>query len=274
MHEEPDTIFHYTDAAGFIGITKSKKLWASCIECLNDEREFRHGLDLAGQIAKTFNRPEIPDATARIESFIEVMSRLWGMGIFSCSFSARRDLLSQWRGYCGAGNGYNIGLDVKMLQEACRTQGFSLQRCLYDIEEQKDLLRPWIKKMFDGEYDNYGLPNEKDRIDKAAEQTAYAVRTFVPLLKDASFSEEEEWRLIGNVNSHEDPRWKARPGKTLLIPYVEIDLSQDPKIFSTVTIGPGPFSREKLNFITLQQLLNSGIKAGNVQTSTVPYRYW
>jgi hypothetical protein len=46
----PDELFHYTDAAGLIGILANKgELWASDARCMNDTRELEHGNELLRQ---------------------------------------------------------------------------------------------------------------------------------------------------------------------------------------------------------------------------------
>jgi hypothetical protein len=275
MATDPNDVFHYTDSNGFLAITKTKTMWASCIECLNDEREFRHCLDLAGQIAQSFNRLEYLNAPRRIESFVDVLGRLWGMYIFSCSFSAQGDLLSQWRGYCGTGNGYNIALNLEKLKTFCQQHGYMLRPCVYEKVDQENLLRPIVQRLFEGGFDDMSIESLDERIIKASDSAAYTVREQAPFLKDYAFREEEEWRLVAYVNSHEDPRWKARPGKTSLVPYIEIDFSSAVEMISHVTVGPGPFNRDKLGFITKQHMLKSGLDINvNAKISTVPYRYW
>src|ERR1700678_2741703 len=38
----PDILWHYTNAAGFLGICRSGKLWATNTDYLNDASEMRH----------------------------------------------------------------------------------------------------------------------------------------------------------------------------------------------------------------------------------------
>jgi hypothetical protein len=273
-HMEPTHVFHYTDAAGFLAITKSRTVWASCVECLNDEKEFRHGLDVAGQMAHFYNREEVPYAQERLVAFLDILSRLWGMAIFSCSFSAQQDLLSQWRGYCGSGNGYNIGFGLEIMKRFCEKNDYVFRKCIYDRAEQENVLRPIVQKLFEGGFDNYTIDSGHDRLVNASEQAAYIIREYAAFFKDHAFKEEEEWRLVAYVYNHEDPRWSIRPGKTSLIPYIKVDLSSAEGIISQVTIGPGPFDRMKLFHITASHNLNARLGHIQINTSNVPYRFW
>ena len=270
-------VFHYTDAQGFLAVSRSKKLWASCIECLNDEREFHHGLDMAGDMATRLRwaeYPHLPNVEERVDTFVYALSRLWAMYIFSTSFSAKGDLLSQWRGYCGNGNGYNLGFDLEKMKTFCARNGYIFKPCVYETAEQEELLRPIIVKLFSAGFDDNSIFPLEERIKNASEMAADAVREHAPFMKDCAFREEEEWRLVVHVNSSADPRWLARPGRNSLVPYCEIDLSSNTDVFSQVTIGPGPFSREKLNFIARSHLRKVELGHINLVNSKVPFRYW
>jgi hypothetical protein len=43
---EPATLYHYTSAAGLLGILKTRSIWATNIRFMNDTREFALALDL------------------------------------------------------------------------------------------------------------------------------------------------------------------------------------------------------------------------------------
>jgi hypothetical protein len=48
----PQTLYHLTDTAGFVGIVSSKRLWASLVTSLNDASEVEYGLTLAVDILR------------------------------------------------------------------------------------------------------------------------------------------------------------------------------------------------------------------------------
>ena len=50
--EEAPALFHYTDAAGLLGILKSRSLWATDFRSLNDASEMHYGMDLAHGLIK------------------------------------------------------------------------------------------------------------------------------------------------------------------------------------------------------------------------------
>jgi hypothetical protein len=120
----PDVLYHYTDAAGLLGIVQTGALWVTDAEYLNDAQELQ------------FGRPELRDALMRAADNLclkgaedegpscsratimrEAATHLASGGFFldkpahaayvAC-FCEDGDLLSQWRGY-GPLGGFAIG---------------------------------------------------------------------------------------------------------------------------------------------------------------------
>ena len=44
--QPPKILYHYTDQEGLLGIIGKKEIWASHTQYLNDQREFRHAIEL------------------------------------------------------------------------------------------------------------------------------------------------------------------------------------------------------------------------------------
>jgi hypothetical protein len=61
-------------------------------------------------------------------------------------------------------------------------------------------------------------------------------------IKHPSFREEREWRLISTTIPREDPRCLVRVGRSMFIPYVEINLvAIGPSIpVKEIIVGPTP----------------------------------
>jgi hypothetical protein len=119
---------------------------------------------------------------------------------------------------------------------------------------------------------------------------------FAWVYKHKSFEEEEEWRLTLSTFpfSPQKPRQQLstamrqllygeddpipglcfRPGKSMLIPYREIDFSAlGTSFIKKVTIGPSPhpdLSAKAVNDL----LVTHGIKNCEIKLSEVPYRHW
>jgi hypothetical protein len=127
-------LYHYTDAAGLLGIIKRSSwdlgfdwpelesrldqaghLLASDVRYMNDSRELTYGAeifvarlrDAAGDPSLAENAQFLCQRLASIFSSDEVFD--YPLRCFASCFCARGDLLSQWRGYAGGAGGYAIG---------------------------------------------------------------------------------------------------------------------------------------------------------------------
>ena len=49
----PELLYHYTDQKGLLGIVKSREIWATHHQCLNDTQEFLHAKGLIRGEIKT-----------------------------------------------------------------------------------------------------------------------------------------------------------------------------------------------------------------------------
>lgn len=104
-------IWHYTDAAGVLGILSSHCLWATNAAMLNDHREIAHGMEVMDEVFNALR--SAGDLAGDDEAFVADaidMSKdnlLTGTGVFVISASRERNSLSQWRAY----GGYAVGLD-------------------------------------------------------------------------------------------------------------------------------------------------------------------
>jgi hypothetical protein len=124
-----DTLFHYTTAAGLLGILSSSTLWATDLRFLNDAQEALYARDLFMEMiwgADPATQPGHPlhdNAKAFGETFVEY--RKWVVKdlnspkfpVYVTCFCESGDLLSQWRAY-GTDHGYAIGVKPDVLKTA------------------------------------------------------------------------------------------------------------------------------------------------------------
>jgi hypothetical protein len=140
----PGLLYHYTDAAGLIGIIESGCLWASDYRHLNDRKEYLLGAQLlrkeidASQLEDQ-HRVDLHNLVANTQKTCYVLS-----------FSERRDQLSQWRAYCPSGNGYSLGFGQhNALFQSAKQRDFNLVRCVYDHTEQRELCQSLVSSFPD-----------------------------------------------------------------------------------------------------------------------------
>ncbi len=108
----PAEIWHYTNAAGLVGILQSGKLFATQVSYLNDSLEQRYFGDLVligiKQRMVTNTDPEI--AILLKVAHDALLNRDFSAARhFVTCFSEVGDDLGQWRGYGGGECGYAIG---------------------------------------------------------------------------------------------------------------------------------------------------------------------
>ncbi len=111
-------LYHYTDAAGLLGIVGNQHFRFTSYLHLNDPSELRYGIDVATEVLE-----EIGTAEGIVKLFCGMVADLFKhqnlsdtFGFFVGSFSRARDDLGQWRSYGDNGRGFAIGLSPDLFQ--------------------------------------------------------------------------------------------------------------------------------------------------------------
>jgi hypothetical protein len=281
-----NVIYHYTNQSGFLGIVENKELWATKIHFMNDSSEFRIAFDM---IEERLTRSEIGDHNVlgpmegerwssltprqrRAHIFWRGMERIINVNVCVVCFCTSGDLLSQWRGYSG-GSGLSIGFSVQGLQAVGDERGFLLAPCIYDKSEQSKIIQELCDHYLEDpsikDYDTgYGFFHTATRC--------------AAFFKDASFYEEDEWRLVSPpIEARE---FEFRSGRSTLIPYykVKLPLASDSSPIEHVIVGPCPHMDSAVSAVETmlirekigkQHVGPPGI-VPQVSPSAIPYRNW
>jgi hypothetical protein len=174
----PDTLYHYTSAQALLGILQSRKLWLSGRWNLNDSNEGVVFCERPREYATEKGSDE-----ARVGAIVDRLSELES---YVACFSAKRDLLSQWRGYANQGAGVCIGFEPNMLIELIRGGNECLlQQVTYSDKVAE--LRDETRSLLDALLISHGSPRS-DFIQSAAK--------VMWTIKNRAFEEEDEYRLI------------------------------------------------------------------------------
>lgn len=269
-------IFHYTSQQGLLGIIKSKTIWATNIRYLNDATEFAYAVELAQrkilEIKQTTSTKVDIDLLERINSRLESIEEA---NIFVCSFSEDGNLLSQWRAYCPNANGFSIGFEYSQLQGPMDRQSFKLVKCIYDYAIHTQIIRQLILKSIETFHTKAKLLNENSGAEDAAKEFVSKFFQISPMLKDSSFSEEKEWRLISDPIPVNNPQVRFREGKSMIIPYFEFKLVKEDEHLSIRRIFIGPTPHNNLSNGSVRDLLfANGVKSWEIRLSRIPYRGW
>ncbi|KQN51236.1 hypothetical protein ASE99_24270 [Serratia sp. Leaf51] len=276
----PRMLYHYTDQAGFLGIAGNQELWATKIQYLNDNREFNLAADIAGDILQDKLKKT---SNERIAQTIKDLSlRILKMGktnICVCSFSEKADLLSQWRGYSRGMAGYCLGFRSAILNGISQSNNFALKKCIYNPAAQ----RFEIVKVLDMLIDKHMMDEDRNGTYKEGRGLSSFFTPFVrdvdeslsmifPLIKDASFEEEAEWRLVskGHV-SYDDLHF--RPGNSAIIPFTKLNLEGAiNNCLTDIIVGHTP--NKDLAIASTRDFLHSRMIIASVNSSDIPYRNW
>ena len=265
----PYPIYHYTDAAASISILERKQLWATKIRHLNDGTEYVHARDWLVEELRRRDTPSLSKGLKAVQEATGLSLSGGDLGrtvvhgpetdapVYVVSFSGRKDLLSQWRGYCPSGNGYAFGFDVGAFpsQPLSRIQ---LVKCAYGPTERERLCKALIESW--GECD----PHSQADVARLYRNTV----TVMAAIKDKGFEEEDEWRI---VSIHPEVV-RFRPGRHGIVPYTPIDIAPDGFLkLNEIWLGPNSDADTASSALTLL-LKTSGFENVTLEKSETPIR--
>ena len=292
-------LYHYTTQTGLLGIIKDRQVWATHTQYLNDRREFLHAVDLVrGEIQRLLDERNTGQEAAS-EGRKEALNRMHEMLLMSpehinvcvCSFSEDSDSLSQWRAY-GGSSGFAIGFSPEVLGAAVERQKFSLAQCIYDPQTQQDIVRALVEEVLEEHLARNPATEDKEFDDvfwKTGGNLLPYLYQYAPMLKDQSFAEEREWRIISGPIFAQDLDY--REGRSLIIPYYRLPLweeSQKTEIFEII-VGPTRDVERSIKSVSRMikgrnvikgrhlkglDLIKEGWGYTPIKASQVPYRDW
>lgn len=235
-------LFHYTDADGFLGILKTKKIWATDAGCLNDRQELLYAKELITDHLDVLCEEPTWNPNFRITSDEKTLLDRYRYvireahtlpDVYVASFSTNGDNLSQWREY----GRYNIGVSGAALQFCAQRAQAILAPCVYHQPRQMELIRGFMKLLIKA----YRRHRDADRLWKEIRES---LCRYGALLKHPSFEEESEWRIVvPDVPTL--GRLEFRQSNQIVVPYVEVDIRHalqtcgNSPVVPQVNLGPG-----------------------------------
>jgi len=258
-------LYHYTNQKGLLGIIKREiwEIWATHTQYLNDAREFLHGLQMVRKQVAVFQRrarlrsgppsPGLPptgtsldiggdEERAALREMLEGVGDAEGLArinVCVASFSEDGgDSLSQWRAYAPRG-GYSIGIRADRLADLVTAHGFFLARCLYDHKEQVRVVRALIEEVLEENIERRREAGDAEQyLPKGGNLHAYRNR-YAPILKDPSFRDEREWRIVSRPQMCGGSRFDFREGSSMLTPFYKFPIGPStPVPFEEIVVGP------------------------------------
>jgi hypothetical protein len=250
-------MFHYCRLETFKSIIESRRIWASDTRCLNDRDELLYAkrvLELSQDIILDRLKAAAPS---------DVFRRLLNRAItedfklFVTSFCRYPNKLSQWRSYANAGKGVSIGLSPEVFER----KGYLVKKATYGDVLVDEIIR-----------DLTALTNSKISTQDFEKKCYRTLIESIASSKQGAFAEEEEIRVSVFTHQVAVTDMRYRTIGDLIIPYVEIDLSEDwPHAITDVWLGPmnsDPIAKE-----VLQDFLNAnGLSLTHVSSSKTAMR--
>jgi hypothetical protein len=278
LSRRPDKpLYHYTKQSGLLGIIGNRQIWATHSQYLNDRREYKHALDLVSEEIRRLLASADQESETILQKMKEGISGIERMNVCVCSFSEERDSLSQWRAYGSGTSGFAIGFSGDCLAAVTKKEGWFLAPCIYDPSDQRTVIRSLVEEALEQSMEKKNEDDTeigKDYWARGASLGAYMHR-YALILKDPSFREEREWRIISRPLTSSRGLFDFREGCSLLVPYYKVSLAGDGLAFSVheVVVGPTP-DGERSRRSVRSLLLHHGLENVPVEVSNVPYRNW
>jgi len=281
-------VYHYTSLDGLAGIIKSQKIWATHTSYLNDASELIYSRELIYSALDKLQEKNIAhngdkkDLSLRafiadIKELIDKLLPSKNFGIYVCSFSEQKDLLSQWRAYSQNGIGFSVGFSLERLIEGAGINPYDIGLCNYDEEDQLSKVEELVNKDFAKSILEAIDDLKRNSSDsKLKELTEKFIDKFLNLsvqMKHPDFAEEQEWRLITEASPKNGLSIRFRSKSSMLIPYVEIPLPKQDSKLEIDEIIIGPSNDHSLSRLSLDILLEScNVTCHSISNSTIPYR--
>ncbi|MBL8383020.1 MAG: DUF2971 domain-containing protein [Burkholderiales bacterium] len=225
-------LYHYTTAAGLLGILASGKFWATHLNYLNDPTELDYGVGLVrGALHAEANRRKSGAVAALLATTARNFNPFGLLNAYAVCFCEQGDQLSQWRGYGNTGGGYALGVAPRAVAADLPPEPkISLRRVVYDRTEQSTLIEDSVRAFAmhaDGVFEKrWPIAIQEEAATILRNAFRQEVGDFLWCFKNPGFHEEREWRFV-YITGPVDPAPMSvcfRPSQDGVVPYVELDL--------------------------------------------------
>ena len=312
LREATGPVYHYTSAAGLLGLVGSRCLWASEATSLNDLAEVRHGWEVVkAWLAKQPSSEAADLLTEMAENPLEEKHE-----VFVLSASTAGDDANQWRLYGQSGNGYAVGLDagvalaaISDAPEASPTITSASGRRTINLGwllGESATVSPWYHVLYSEDQAAAALQElleatarELPTLEAAADAEEFAelrdvlngkaleaLGTIAHLLKGPGFSGEREVRVVVTFLLA-DQHIRYRPGPNGIVSYglltragkshpmtrvVHRSKKNSGKPLPILSVRLGPLLNEEHISTVKRLLVGNKLKSADVKVSTVKLR--
>jgi hypothetical protein len=202
--QPPRFLYHYTSAAGLHGILESGVIRGSNFAFMNDRSEFTYGATLLHRLIRERLNRAVVGAVHRFYEIAIEPDNAGALDLYLACFCEEGDLLSQWRGYGNASSRYCMEFATEELK-ALNTTIPPIQPVIYETTPQMHLLTHIIDEHARAAIALKTAAAEFDTVALEVVRSLYRCSApAIAILKDATFSEEREWRSFQFLASDGD----------------------------------------------------------------------
>jgi hypothetical protein len=282
-------IWHYTTAAGLLGILSSGSIWATGLSFLNDSSEGRHVWEkMVELLAAKLPKGDAAAARVALDDFDARVTEL----AVAC-FSRDGDLLSQWRTY-SQGAGFAVGFDLAQLATFWtgeRREGI-LATASYSLEDAEAAADRYVIQAVEAWNSLFpngiisvappGLPPDPndDELEPMAQALYQFSHRLAPLMmsgafhKHPQFAEEQEWRLVTHLAGADRSMPSSRVQGQGIALYRPISFQSAPlgSPIRAIRVGPGLLFKPQAQAIQ-HTLRGLGYRNIEILNSNIPLRF-
>lgn len=264
-------VYHYTTAAGLLGIIQNRTFWASKSSFMNDPSELHYARELIG---KEVEQRVSPDGSEFLDTLFAVLdATLVYDDIYLLSFSLAPDALAMWNRY-GKNDGYCLCFHGDRLNESFKEEFGRMYvgqyKVVYDEVEQKKLISNTLEALTI-EHDKVNF-----RVGAVAKHVEDLILSLLFSIKHPCYREESEIRYIfaipnqlGGSSGIFEARTNFRTRSGIICPYIEVGVTPD-SVLEKVFLSP--INDSSMSSEGIDMFLRKHVGGKGVLSSRIPYR--
>jgi len=240
----PEKLYHYTSAAGLLGIVSEDTLRFSNALYLNDDSETSHGVVMAALAIDQYMKEKPDDEKLIAATFKEEIAKaMYRYQPVVFCMSDENNLLNQWRDYGNDVVPYAIEFDRQTLEQQDFNFECLLFKVIYNHEQQFRLLTELMAEIYrraEAIDEDLDENTQSAFIRNASQEVVRLIWRF----KNQAFEAEREWRLMSTTTYLESRVLpKFRTNSLGVVPYYErFRTTTDKRLpITSVTVGPTPY---------------------------------
>ncbi|MDQ7016450.1 MAG: DUF2971 domain-containing protein [Gammaproteobacteria bacterium] len=246
--DNDEILYHYCSIEAFHSIIENKSIWLSLASQSNDSMEGKMLSCMLENKLKKLPPVDMESSSKYDKKLVSEIKSISQAKEVVCFFeemqyglifslSEEKDLLSQWRAYTNDGTGISIGFSKKRLQE-------ELKKHNEESNLEEKIEAKLSRAHYEDPYDDETIDSYVSKLKNLSDENPiieYMKQNYY-ILKNSSFSEEKEWRILATVKAHHLNQCKKevlfRTRNQQLTPYITMKLHNPENLIKKIVLGP------------------------------------